>query len=72
MASTTMKGKKDAPSSNPQEEMMNMMRGLQSTLGGFDAKFKQQGDKIDNVISGQNEVKAAVKNFESKLESVEK
>ena len=51
---------------------MNMIRGLQSTLGGFDAKFKQQGDKMDNVVSGQNEVKAAVKNFESKLESVEK
>ena len=56
---------KDTKGKEEQSELIVMMKGLQLS-------FKQQGDKMDTVVNGQNEVKAAVKNLESKLETVEK
>ena len=62
------KGAKDGKTKDANQEMIDMMKGLQVTMS---KGLTDQGNKLDNVVTGQNEIKGTVKELVDKIGAVE-
>ena len=62
------KGAKDAKTKDSNQEMVEMMKNLQLTMS---KGLNDQGNKLDNVVTGQQEIKSTVKELVDKIGAVE-
>ena len=67
-----MATKSNTKTKDEQSELIQMMKGLQATMGSMDQRFKDQGDKLDNLASGQSELRDSVTAMTSKHGAMEK